>query len=122
MTQSLRRAVLARAAGLAVVAAVGLLPVAAAAKDKKPESMAVEFSIKDYAAWRPVFDGAAADRMAAGVSNARVFRDADRPDRMLVIFDVASKQKGTAWMKSATVRADWQKGGVVGEPVYRFLK
>ena len=107
---------------IAAVLAAGLLPVTAEAKDKKPEAMVVEFSIKDYAAWRPVFDGAAADRMAAGVSNARVFRDADKPDRMLVIFDVASKAKGTAWMKSTTVRADWQKGGVVGEPAYRFLK
>ena len=112
----------ARMIAIGLLVCGGLAPMAAWGKDPKPEHMVVQFAIKDYAAWRPVFDGAAQDRAAAGVTGARVFRDADKPDQMLVVFDVASRAKGAAWMKSATVRADWQKGGVIGEPTYRFMK
>jgi len=92
------------------------------ATEHHPLAMVVDFSIKDYDAWRPVFDAAAADRAKDGITNARVFRDADHPDHLVVIFDVTSTARATAWMKSATVRSAWQKGGVSGEPTYHFMK
>jgi hypothetical protein len=84
--------------------------------------MVVEFSIKDYASWRPVFDGAEPARAKVGVTNPRVFRSADKPERLLVLFDTANVKQGRAWMTSATVKSDWEIGGVVGVPTFRFLR
>ncbi len=106
---------------LGALAAVLLAPLAARAADQI-QTMVVEFAIKDYAAWRPVFDGADANRAKAGVTNPRVFRNADKPERLLVLFDAASVEQGRAWMTSAQVKADWEKGGVVGVPTVRFAR
>jgi len=94
----------------------------AAARGPGPVTMVVEFAIRDYAAWRPVFDAADAEREKAGVTSPRVFRDADLPDRLLVLFKVQTRSKGTLWMKSAAVREAWRKGGVVGEVTHRFMR
>ena len=115
------RRMLARCLAVGALAAITLLPLAAGAQDKA-QTMVVEFAIKDYASWRPVFDGAEAARAKLGVTNPRVFRHADKPERLLVLFDTASIEQGQAWMTSATVKADWEKGGVVGVPTFRFLR
>lgn len=84
--------------------------------------MIVTFSINDYAAWRPVFDAAAPQRAKFGVTDSRVYRDADSPNNLLVVFDVTNRKNANAWMTSAAVRADWEKGGVIGTPAYRFTQ
>jgi len=94
----------------------------AAERDQSRATMVVEFAIRDYAAWRPVFDGAEAERAKAGVTAPRVYRDAERPDQILVLFKVATRAKGDAWMKSAAVREAWKKGGVVGEVTHGFMR
>jgi antibiotic biosynthesis monooxygenase (ABM) superfamily enzyme len=102
-------------AGLAFMPATGF-----ADSSKSKKEMVVTFSIKDYAAWRPVFDSAAADRAQKGVSAGVVYRNADSPNDLLVVFDIANKKNARAWMTSPDVRAAWEKGGVVGTPGYQF--
>jgi len=107
--------------GLAL--AIWLTPAVGFAQSQTHRSeMIVTFSIKDYDAWRPVFDGAAPARAKAGVGKAQIFRNTDAANDLLVVFDVASKTSGRAWMSSSQVRADWQKGGVIGTPSYRFAQ
>jgi hypothetical protein len=130
MSRLMRRAVFGGLVATAVT--VGLAPAGMAAMDEKPVvqrpatpapvTMVVEFAIKDYDAWRPVFDAAEGERMAAGVSKARVFREAGQPDRMLVLFTVENRKKGIVWMRSAKVKEAWGAGGVVGEPMFRFIR
>lgn len=102
------------------------IPVLAMAADEVPAAtpvtMVVEFTIKAYDTWRAVFDAAEAERVDAGVTGPRVFREADRPDQILVLFTVASRNQGAAWMRSAKVREAWRKGGVIGDPAYRFIR
>lgn len=120
MLAQMRRAVLG-----GMVTSMLLCGVAGAAEVKPapgPVSMIVEFAIKDYDAWRPVFDAADGERQAAGVKAARVFREAGQPDHLLVLFTVESRRKGAAWMRSAKVKEAWRAGGVVGEPTFQFLR
>ena len=108
---------------LGLALALSLLPVAAFAdQDKKPRVMIVTFSIKDYDSWRPVFNAAAPERAKDGIGKAQVYRNADQPNDLLVVFEVASEKSGNAWMSSPQVRAAWVKGGVIGTPTYRFAK
>jgi hypothetical protein len=91
------------------------------AKDKPPTYMTVQFSISDYSAWRPVFDAAEPMRSAANVKNPRLYRSADKPNDILVIFDVGSKKAGREWINSKSLREAWAKGGVLGEPIVGFV-
>jgi hypothetical protein len=95
---------------------------ALAAAQRALPAMMVTFQIKDYAAWRPVFDAAAPERVKAGVIGAKVYRNADAPGDLLVVFELGSEAQGRAWMRSAEVRAAWQQGGVVGQPSFRFIR
>jgi hypothetical protein len=116
-----RRGLLLQCAAACAMLVAGLIPSAGWAA-KHTETMVVEFSVKDFAAWRPEFDVAAPARAKVGITNARVFRDADKPEHLLVLFDVANRDKAKAWMTSSAVKVYWQKGGVVGVPSYHFLR
>lgn len=122
MKNSVRRQILGGLLALPLLAAPLLAPRSAWAADDKPVTLVVRFTIQDYAAWRPVFDGADAERVKASVTDPKVFRNADKPNEMMVLFTVASRAAGMAWMRSPQVREAWKKGGVEGNPVYRFLK
>ena len=111
----MRITLLALAASLASTAAF-------AGQPNRPLQMIVLFSIKDYASWRPVFDAAAPERARDGVNQGTVYRKADSPNDLLVVFDVTSEKNGRTWMSSPEVHAAWAKGGVIGAPTYRFLK
>lgn len=91
------------------------------AGEKKPKIMTVQFAVQDYAAWRPVFDQAEPLRAQAGIKNPRLYRSADQPNDLLVIFDVPSKKEGAAWIQSPALREAWSKGGVVGTPIVGFV-
>jgi hypothetical protein len=108
---------------LGLALAASLLPIAAFAdQGKKPRAMIVTFTIKDYESWRPVFKAAASERAKDGVGAAKVYRNADSPNDLLVVFEVTSEKSGRTWMSSPQVRAAWEKGGVIGTPGYRFAK
>lgn len=91
------------------------------AKDKIRPYMTVQFTVADYATWRPVFDAAEPLRAAANIKNPRIYRSADKPNQILVIFDVASKKEGRAWLQSPSLREAWAKGGVMGHPIVGFV-
>ena len=91
------------------------------AKDKTSPFMTVQFSVVDYAAWRLVFDAAEPMRAKANIKNPRIYRSADKPNEILVIFDVASKKERRAWIQSPSLREAWAKGGVMGHPIVGFV-
>ncbi len=107
-----------------LLAALLLWPTIAMAADQKETraTMVVTFAVRDYAAWRPVFDAAETERAMAGVTTPRVYRDADRPEQILVLFAVPTRAKGDIWMKSASVRDAWARGGVLGEVTHGFMR
>ena len=47
-------------------------------------TLAVQLAIGDYAKWRPVFDKHKPLRDKAGLTNVRVYRDADNPTEVIV--------------------------------------
>ena len=91
------------------------------AKDKQPPYMTVQFAVNDYAQWRPVFDAAEPLRASVHIKNPRIYRSADKPNDILVIFDVPSKKAGQAWIHSPELREAWAKGGVLGTPIVGFV-
>jgi hypothetical protein len=83
-------------------------------------AMIVRHSVRDYAAWRPVYDAHEAARTAAGLTNGRVFRSAEDPNDILLLFDTADRRRAEEFGRSDDLREAMRRAGVVGQPEIRF--
>jgi hypothetical protein len=83
-------------------------------------AMIVRHPVRDYAAWRPVYDAHEAARTAAGLTNGRVFRSTEDPNDILLLFDMADRLRAEEFAASDDLRKAMQGAGVVGTPDIRF--
>ena len=84
------------------------------------ENLTVHHKVKDYATWRMAYDGREKSRLSAGITNGRVFRNAQDQNDIVVLQDVADVAKARSWLGSDDMKATMQKSGVVGSPNVRF--
>jgi hypothetical protein len=82
--------------------------------------MIVHHAVRDYAAWRPAYDAHEAARTAAGLTNGRVFRSAEDPNDILILFDMADRRKAEEFGRSEDLRSAMQNSGVIGQPKILF--
>jgi hypothetical protein len=78
--------------------------------------MIVRHSVRDYGAWRPVYDGHEAVRTAAGLTNGRVYRSAKDLNDIVILFDMADRRRAEEFGRSDDLREAMQRTGVVGQP------
>ncbi len=81
----------------------------------------MEHSVEDYAKWRPVFDGDVARRDRIGLREVGVYREANHPNEMLVVFEIggsaADAQKVFAQtMSDPELQERMKSGGVKAPP------
>ena len=84
------------------------------------ENLTLHFKVKDFNAWRTSYNGNENGRVAAGITNGRVFRGADDQNEVIVLQDVADVAKARTWLGSEDLKAAMQKSGVIGSPSIRF--
>jgi hypothetical protein len=70
--------------------------------------------IGDYAKWRPVFDKYKSLRDNAGLSNVRVYRNADDPKELIVWSDTSDVAKAREALGSEEIRNAMQEARVIG--------
>jgi hypothetical protein len=80
----------------------------------------IRHPVRDYAAWRPVYDAHEAARTAAGLTNGCVFRSTEDPNDILILFDMADRRRAEEFGRSDDLRTAMQNSGVVGPPEIRF--
>ena len=85
-------------------------------------AMIVRHSVRDYGAWRPVDDGHEAARTAAGLTNGRVFRSAEDPNDLLLLFEMADRRRAEEFAASDDLRTTMQRASVVGPPEIRYAE
>jgi hypothetical protein len=83
-------------------------------------AMIVHHSVRDYGAWRPAYDAHEAARTAAGLTNGRVFRSAEDPNDILLLFDMADRRRAEEFGRSDDLREAMRRASVVGQPEIRF--
>jgi hypothetical protein len=71
--------------------------------------------VADFATWRQTFDGDAARRDAAGLTNIRVLRDADDPNSVWLVAD-GDPTKMEEMMQDPELGQAMQEAGVTGPP------
>jgi hypothetical protein len=84
------------------------------------ENLTIHLKVKDYATWRTAYDGNEKSRVSAGITNGRVFRNAEDQNDVVILQDVADMAKARTWFGSDDQKAAMQKSGVVGSPNVRF--
>ena len=82
----------------------------------------VRHKVKDYAKWRPLFDGHVAKQKAAGLSHPRVLRSADDKSEIVIIFDDMDTKKAKEFAGSADLKETMMKAGAVDKPTIYFLE
>jgi len=58
------------------------------------------FAPPEYAAWKAAFDARAAARDEAGLTLLQLWRHADAPDSATALFEVASRDRAEAWLRT----------------------
>jgi len=79
-------------------------------------TLAAQITIDDYAKWRPVFDKHKPLRDKAGLSNVRVYRDADNPKELIVWSETSDAAKAREALTGSEIKNAMQEAGVVGPP------
>jgi quinol monooxygenase YgiN len=89
---------------------------AANAPEAGPVLAVISHTVKDYAAWRPIYDGAETLRAKAGVTGAEVFRDPTDPNKLTIIHRFKTVAAANAFLADPALKAAMAKGGVIGAP------
>ena len=77
--------------------------------------------VADYARWKPIFDADGAKREIAGSQGGQIFRSADDPNEVVILF-AWDLQKARQYSQGEEVRAKLQEAGVLGPPECSFLE
>jgi quinol monooxygenase YgiN len=70
--------------------------------------------VRDYDRWRAIFDGDSEGREEAGCLGARVFRNAEDPEEVVVLFEWESLERARRRIESAKLRREFDEAGVSG--------
>jgi quinol monooxygenase YgiN len=84
-------------------------------------SMLVQHKVKDFAAWKNVYDSVADLRASNGELSDKVYRDASDPNSLTVIFKWDSLANAQKYANSPELKTAMEKAGVEGPPNIFFL-
>ena len=84
--------------------------------------MIVRHKVKDYDAWRPVFDADMKAQEAAGLTRPRVLRSADDPNELVILFDDMETAAAKEFAASDELKQKMMAAGVIDQPTIYFLE
>ena len=82
----------------------------------------IRHKVEDFAKWKPVFDAHSAVRKPAGSHGGRLFRNADNPNELIIVWDWDSLDNARTFAASPDLRETMQKAGVADMPDVWFLE
>src|SRR3954464_3117082 len=80
----------------------------------------VRHHVRDYDAWRKVYDDVAPLQRSGGVIAESVYRDAAEPDEVLVLHRFGTADEARDFFGSAELLDAMSRAGVVGAPRVEF--
>jgi quinol monooxygenase YgiN len=79
-------------------------------------------TVEDYDQWKVIFDEHASTREEYGGKGAILYRDADNPNQLVILWDWESTAKAREFAQSDSLRDAMQRAGVKGQPTIIFLE
>ncbi|MDN4645235.1 hypothetical protein [Arthrobacter sp. PsM3] len=89
-------------------------------------TLQISYPVRDYEAWKKVFDTDPAGRAASGARSVRVFRDTEDQNSVAVLLDFDTKDVATVFLERLRGQV-WNKPEVIGQlmsapPTARILE
>jgi hypothetical protein len=84
--------------------------------DASTERALLTFKVKDYDAWKKVFDGDQQDRMNAGMTTRAINVDIDDPNMVSLVMVITDMKKTEDFMHTKELKHRMDSAGVVGGP------
>ena len=84
-------------------------------------SMLVQHHVKEFAAWKKVYDSLAGFRHSSGELSDQIYHDAGDPNKLTLVFKWDSLANAQKWAQSPDLKAAMEKAGVDGTPAISFL-
>jgi hypothetical protein len=82
----------------------------------------VRHKVADFTKWKPVYDAHLSARENAGLKEEHLFRNADDPNEVLLLFSAEDLDKAKTFTASDDLRQAMEKSGVSDKPDIYFLK
>ena len=82
----------------------------------------VHHKVEDYNKWKPVFDGHGSFRSENGSNGDRVFRSANDPNEIFILFDWDTIENAQKFTQSDALKEAMKEAGVVGMPEIHFVE
>jgi quinol monooxygenase YgiN len=84
-------------------------------------TLLVRHKVADYERWKAAFDQQMAVRHHGGERSCRIFRSADDPNELTLLFEWEDLNRARSFMNSPEARSYIQQAGVTGVPEIHFL-
>ena len=81
----------------------------------------VRYKVFDFAKWKSVYDTHLSARQKAGLKEIYLFRNADDPNEVTLLFSVEDVHKARAFVSSDDLHHAMEKAGAMGEAEVFFL-
>jgi len=101
---------------------VTIAPIATSNRRESIMDLLVRHKVSDFAKWKPVYDAHLSARQKAGLKEEHLFRNADDPNEVLLLFSVEDFDKAKAFSASDDLRQAMERAGVSDKPDVYFLK
>jgi len=82
--------------------------------------LVVHHRVRDYDAWKPVFDEHEASRREHGAARHWLYRTADDPNDVVIALEFRSEKDARGFLEDPSLREAMERGGVEGEPDIHF--
>jgi len=81
----------------------------------------VRVTVQDFDRWRIVYDSNLPARQSAGLKELNLWRNADKSNEVVLLFDVSDIAKAKAYTLSPELKEKLKAGGVIGPAENLFL-
>jgi len=81
----------------------------------------IRHKVRDFNAWKPMYDAHLADREAAGLRELYLLRNVEDMTEVVVLLEAENLGKARAFASSEDFRQRMERAGVVDQPDVSFL-
>ncbi len=81
----------------------------------------VRVPVQDFVRWKIVYDSNLPARQSAGLKELNLWRNADKPNEVVLLFEVSDMAKAKAYTSSPELKEKLKAGGVIGPADNLFL-
>jgi len=84
-------------------------------------ALVIQHRVKDYRKWRRTYNAHAPARRKGGLGSAQVYRGADDPLKVAIVFKVNNGDKAKAFVESDDLKRVMKAAGVIGKPTITLI-